>query len=425
MIKRLDVVTVLLVVLIFVAGCSRSTAEAEETPPFEHPKAPVNLSVTTDIWPDQTIAVESEPDEPAEPQQDVNDVPSAGEEASPRQNEPNNTEFVASEPNDTTVNTTEPNQTEPGDVEPNIPDANDIETTVAKPNIPDANDIGTPIVEPNTPDINDVSITATEPNDPNVEPIASFHDKCAEILKTFVDEKGMVNYRMLRRKRPDLNAVLDEFNTLDPNVYESWSEEDKIAFWINAYNLKMLNIITEKYPIEPLSRFHAVLWGPDSIRHIDGIWTRFKFLVMDEVFTLSEIEKRFFRKKFDDPRIFLALTRASLSGPPLSNEPYYGYKLNEQLDKQARKYLANPLAFKVDKEKGKVYLSAIFQKTQYGKEFVSKYGIDRKFKAKEPETRAVLNFITNYVSEEVKSFLEIGNYTIQFMGYNWTINDGS
>ena len=95
------------------------------------------------------------------------------------------------------------------------------------------------------------------------------------------------------------------------------------------------------------------------------------------------------------------------------------------LDEQAKKFLSSPLAFRIDKKKGKVYLSALFQKTNYGKMFVAKYGIDRKFKGKEPETRAVLNFISKFVSEEVKSYLELGNYTVQFIGYNWTINDGS
>ena len=83
------------------------------------------------------------------------------------------------------------------------------------------------------------------------------------------------------------------------------------------------------------------------------------------------------------------------------------------------------MAFKIDRKKGKVYLSALFQKPEYGGMFVGKYGIDRKFKGKEPETRAVLNFITNFVSEDIKEYLELGNYTVQFMGYNWTINDGS
>ena len=107
----------------------------------------------------------------------------------------------------------------------------------------------------------------------------------------------------------------------------------------------------------------------------------------------------------------------------MRNEPYRGRKLDRQLNEQTRKFLSKPLAFKIDKQKGKVYLSALFQKTPYGREFIEKYGTEKKFKDKEPETRAVLNLIANFVSEEAKSYLELGNYTVQFMGYDWTIND--
>ena len=83
------------------------------------------------------------------------------------------------------------------------------------------------------------------------------------------------------------------------------------------------------------------------------------------------------------------------------------------------------LCFDIDREKRKVYLSALFQSSWYGREFVKKFAIDRKFKDQPAETRAVLNFITNYISKENVTFLETGNYIIKYMTYNWTINDGS
>ena len=158
---------------------------------------------------------------------------------------------------------------------------------------------------------------------------------------------------------------------------------------------------------------------------LQGEITQYKFLVMDEEFTFKKIENRFFRKEFHDPRIFLALTDACLSSPPLRNKHYYGDRLNEQLDDQAKKFLSNPLAFKIDGEKEKVYLSALFEPGRFGKDFLENYSIDRKFKDFVPDVRAVLNFISKYVSQQDITFLEVGNYSVHYMSYDWTINDDS
>jgi hypothetical protein len=252
----------------------------------------------------------------------------------------------------------------------------------------------------------------------------SFHNKCADILNSFVDRNGLVDYAMLRRKRLELRKLLNEFDDLDPYEYNSWPKPDKIAFWINAYNIQMLNIIIENYPIQA-SRFLSLIYGPYSIRHIKGIWTDYKFMVMDEEFTLGEIQQRFFHKQFDEPRVFLALTNASLSGPILRDEPYSGHKLEEQLANQTKRFLSSPQGFKIDRENQIAYLSAIFQPNWYGKEFISKFSTDKKFKDQAPATRAVLNFIANYISDRDVSFLEVGNYTVKYIKYDWTINDGS
>jgi hypothetical protein len=298
-----------------------------------------------------------------------------------------------SEPNDTEPNNIEPIEIEPVDIEPIVIEPNDVEPTETEPDV--------------TPPLRAVS----------------FHDKCAAILNNYVNEKGMVNYKTLKRKR-ELTNLLNEFSTLDPDEYNSWPREDKIAFWINTYNVQMLKIIINNYPINP-SRILSMVWGPYSIRHIKGIWTRYKFIIMDEQFTLAEIEQRFFREEFDEPRVFFALSQASLSGPPLRNEPYYGNKLYEQLDDQTRKFLSSPLAFISDRTKEKVHLSAMLESTWHGKDFIKKYGTDKKFKDQKPAVRAVLNFITKYISKQDAHFLEVGNYSVKYIKYDWTINDSS
>jgi hypothetical protein len=264
-----------------------------------------------------------------------------------------------------------------------------------------------------------------EPNAQKPESAGIFHEKFTGILNGFVNDKGMVDYRGLKREGTRLRALLEEFNNLDPNEYRSWPEQDRIAFWINAYNLHKLYVVSINYPIHSSSRFLRVLWGPTDLRHIENKISMYKFLVMDEEFTFKKVENRFFRTEFDNPGVLLAITDACLSSPPLRNKPYCGHKLDEQLNNQAKRFLSAPVAFKIDRQKRRVYLSAIFQTGRYGRQFLEKFGIDRKFKDHPPVTRAVLNFITNYISADDISFLEVGSYSVKYMSYDWTINDGS
>jgi len=417
MAKRLVVLIASLMVVVFIAGCPAIESEPVEPAKTEVLNLEPAKSEPNEIEPAVVEPAEVEPVE-------VTPAPSG-----PNQIEPDKVEPVYIKPDEITpekacpersrrVESVEPesNDVQFSSVEPNEPEQPQVEPDEIAPAEPEPNEVGPAIVEPHN----------GEPNDLKLKQAVSFHDKCAEVLKNFVDDKGMVDYKTLRRKRLRLKALLQEFDNLDPNEYRTWPKEDKIAFWLNTYNIQMLKVITDNYPIKS-SRILRLYpgWGPNSILHIKGIWTNYKFLVMDEEFTLSEIDRRFFRKEFDDPRIFFAISRASLSGPPLPNEPYYGYKLNEQLDDQARRFLSSPLAFRTDREKQRVYLSSLFQSSSYGKEFISKFAIDKKFKDQEPTTRAVLNFITNYVPDDKVSFLEVGKYSVKFMKYDWTINDGS
>ncbi len=339
----------------------------------------------------------------------------------PKETEPN-----IVEPDGVVSVLSESDQVEPDKIESVWSEPNNVQPDMVEQNEPEQPKVAVEEVAPAEAGPGEVEQAGIEPDEQEIKPAVSFHRKCAQVLKDFVDDKGMVDYKTLRRQRLKLKALLREFENLDSNEYRTWTKENKIAFWLNAYNIQMLKIITDNYPIRS-SRILRLYpgWGPNSILHIKGIWTDYKFLVMDEEFTLSEIDKRFFRKEFDDPRIFFALSKGSLSSPPLRNEPYYGHRLNKQLDDQVKRFLSRPLAFRIDKEKQRVYLSSLFQSSSYGEEFIGKFAIDKKFKDHEPTTRAVLNFITNYVSRDKVTFLEVGNYSVKYMKYDWTINNGS
>jgi hypothetical protein len=245
---------------------------------------------------------------------------------------------------------------------------------------------------------------------------------CTEFLSKHVDQQGLVDYKTLLRRKLELMDVLDKFKSLDPNEYNLWSKEDKLAFWINGYNLEFIRIILDNYPIES-TRVLRLFWPPNSIRHIKGIWDQHKFIIMNEEFTLQEIIRRFFNHEFDEPRVFFAVYYGCLSGPPLRNEAYCGQTLSAQLDDQVKRYIAAGETLKIERENQKVYVSSILKPTWNGQQFVAKYGTDLKFKQQEPAVRAVLNFLTAYIPAQDAGFLETGNYMVEFMRYDWTLNE--
>jgi len=281
----------------------------------------------------------------------------------------------------------------------------------------DAKPAGPNSVRPAEP--NTIPSVPAEPNDATTATFTEY----AEILKMYVREDGRVDYGALRRRRLDLKPLLMKLGELDPDAYQRWPRDEKLAFWINAYNLKMLDIVTRNYPIQS-SWWLRLTWPPDDIRHIRGIWTDFKLVVMDEEFTLAEVGRRFF-KAFDDPRVHLALTYASQSSPILRWQPYRGDKLDRQLDEQVKQFLSSPRGLQIDRRNMVVRLSALFKPTWRGKEFVARYGTDKKFKNQDAETRAVLNFITGYLTREDVYFLEVENYAIEYMNFDWRLNDTS
>ena len=267
-----------------------------------------------------------------------------------------------------------------------------------------------------------VAITTPKPKAIQKTLIKDINEDYTKILNEYVNGAGMVNYKMLRRNRSELKRTLDKLAKITTDDYNSWTKNEKIAFWINAYNLHMLKIITSNYPIET-SRYKLIFWPPTSIRHISGIWSSYKAIIMNEEFTLAEIDHRFFQNTFDDPRIFFAISRASMSGPPLRNEIYKGEILDRQLDDQVKKFLASPNGSRIDKKAQEVHLSAIMESKTYGPFFMKKYQTDKKFKDQEPYVRAVLNFITKYTSTANAYYLERANYSVKFIKYDWRLNE--
>jgi len=312
--------------------------------------------------------------------------------------------------------------------QPSVVTTPKISTEEEKPEITET----PPLSEAAEPNLRPKETLAPNETKPKPEPakntLGEFNQKYASVLMTYVDEEGKVDYSKLRLKRLDLIETQNIIRSLKPQEYKTWSEKDKIAFWINAYNLEMLKIIVQNYPIESYRILHVLpSWSPDSVRHIDrrinGIKKQ-KFIIMEEEFTLESIEERFFNKEFNDPRIFFAISfYCTTGGPPLRNEPYNGKKLDKQLDDQVRTYISSRYGFGIDEEDKTVHLSPILKKQQFGQEFLKKYGTKKKFKDHPPVIRAVLNFLINYLPKNQVNFLETRRYDVKFIILNWNLNE--
>lgn len=255
-------------------------------------------------------------------------------------------------------------------------------------------------------------LSEIEPQPPaanaNLNPAADVdYDSYATLLSKYVSDRGLVNYSQLQSNRQSLDKFNNSIASVTPETFLSWSEDEQIAFLFNAYNSYTLAAIVNQEPLK------------ESIRDIPQVWRKKQYQVVGQNKSLDDIEHGTLRKDYDKPRLHAALVCAAISCPPLLNEPYRAEKLDAQLEERVRSWLSDPQrGLKIDRQNNTVAVSAIFD--WYGKDWISRYGTDG-FTGNEQQ-RAVLNFISNYVSSEDAQYLQEGNYRVEYLDYDWSLN---
>lgn len=229
----------------------------------------------------------------------------------------------------------------------------------------------------------------------------------ADVLQTYVNEDGLVDYEGLQANREQLDRFNQSMGKVSAATYESWNEDEQIAFLTNAYNAFTLQSIIDREPLD------------DSIRDIPGVWKRRKFALAGSELTLDNIEHDILRKDFNEPRIHVALVCAAISCPPLRNEPYLPEQLDTQLEDQTNKFAASPHGFELDSQENRVYLSSIFK--WYGQDFEPTYGVEDKFNGNDKQ-RAVLNYLSSTLDSPDREFLEQEDYRVGYLDYDWSLN---
>jgi len=262
--------------------------------------------------------------------------------------------------------------------------------------------------------------SARPPHGIDPQPAGFSQDDYASVLKEHVTVDGLVYYGRLKSNRERLDRFVAALRTVGRDAYESWDEEEQVAFWINAYNALTLTAIINHYPIQPVLS-ESFLIPRKSIRQIPGVWDELRFMVIRQQLTLNQIEHEILRKQFDEPRIHMALVCAANSCPPLRNEPFDGDRLESQLQDQARRFASDPSKFRIDRARRRVLLSSIFK--WYGEDFVSTYGTDADFPGHNAVERSVLNFIGWHLDAKNRDYLIKGRYRVEYLDYDWSLNE--
>ncbi|WP_445777916.1 DUF547 domain-containing protein [Shewanella sp.] len=216
-----------------------------------------------------------------------------------------------------------------------------------------------------------------------------------------------VDYAAMQQQRTQLQSYLKQLSNISQSQFDAWDKASQLAFLINAYNAWTVEIILTKYPdIESIKDLGGLFSSP---------WDKSVIPLLGKNRSLNDIEHKLIRgsDRYNDPRIHFAVNCASIGCPALLEEAYTGTKLEQQLDAQTKRFLADTSR---NYAKGDtVYLSAIFK--WYGDDFTQGFaGAD--------SVEAFLLLYPNalQLNAEQQAAAKKQQLDIDFLDYNWSLN---
>lgn len=230
------------------------------------------------------------------------------------------------------------------------------------------------------------------------------HALFTEVLNDYVKD-GLVDYDAMKGDGR-LERYLQQLYETDP---DSLTEDEQLAFWINAYNAFTLHVILLEYPVESINDLHT---GGLIIGQVLGqtIWHDERFEINGKKYSLNNIEHDIIREDFDEPRIHFALVCAAISCPPLRYEAYESYKLDEQLQNQSVKFFNNTNLNVFNIKERIANLSKIMD--WYYDDFADN---DKDL------LLYCAQFLNGETAEDIKA--NAGEWDIEYLEYNWSLNE--
>lgn len=206
---------------------------------------------------------------------------------------------------------------------------------------------------------------------------------------------GKVHYTNLKANPEKLEDYLDVLALAN---LDEMSFAEQLAFWINAYNALVIKGVIDHYPTKSVR----------SVKLFGGFFSRLKFNVAGEMYTLNQIEHDIIRTEFVDARVHFALVCASKSCPPLAGTVFLAETIEDQLDDVTLKFVTDPEKVRIDRDEKIIYLSKIFK--WYETDFTEGYD-------------GVADFLADYLSPENAEFVLRDEVSFQYLDYDWSLND--
>lgn len=217
----------------------------------------------------------------------------------------------------------------------------------------------------------------------NANHLNSFFENSNVFFKKYVSN-SKVDYAALKKNSADLETLLEL--TKNANL-KGLSDNELKAFWINAYNLHVIEGVVANYPIK-------------SPLDVAGFFDKVTYTIAGKKITLNDIENKMIREVYNDARIHFVLVCGAKSCPPIIQGAYFPESLEKQLNEQTKLALNNPNFIKLSKDK--VSVSQIFE--WYKKDFISKGSNE-------------IDFINKYREDKILNKIKLTYYS-----YDWSLN---
>ncbi|WP_373496130.1 DUF547 domain-containing protein [Aquiflexum sp.] len=221
------------------------------------------------------------------------------------------------------------------------------------------------------------------------------HEIFDGLLKKHVSKDGKVNYKGFIADMPTFEKYLKLLSDNAPDR-KTWTKDQQLAYWINAYNAFTIKIIADNYPVESIKDLNPNL----NIPMVHTVWTKKFIRIGMEDVSLDDIEHKTIRKEFEEPRIHFAVNCASVSCPPLQNEAFKAENLDSQLENAAKAFVNNPKYNKISKDKAEV--SQIFS----------------WFKGDFTNNGSLIDYLNKYSKVKINSNAKVSN-----LKYDWALNE--